>query len=53
MDILILILIVVIVAALLIYAVDVIGMGGRLAQLIKALIVVIAAVVIITRSGLL
>ncbi len=53
MDILILALIVLIVAAILIYAVDLIGMGGRLAQIVKALIVVIAALVIITRSGLL
>ena len=53
LSILILALVVIIVAFLLIYAVDLMGIGGRLAQLIKVLIVVIAALVIITRSGLL
>ena len=53
MGILILALIVIIVAALLIYAVDMIGLDGRLSQLLKLLVVVVAALVIITRSGLL
>ena len=53
MSILILALVVIIVAALLIYAVDMIGLDARLSQLLKVLIVVVAALVIITRSGLL
>jgi hypothetical protein len=52
MSILIFALIVIIIAALLIYAVDVVGILGRPSQLIKLLILVIAALAILQRAGL-
>lgn len=52
MNILIFALIVVIVAALLIYAVDMLPVSGQLNGVIKALVLVIAALVIISKAGL-
>ena len=52
MSLLILILVVLIVAALLIYAVDLAPQLSPMAGLIKLVIIVIAAIVILTRSGL-
>ena len=52
MSILILLLIVLVIAAVAIYAVDLAGLDPRLAQLNKLIIIVIALVYLLTRSGL-
>lgn len=53
MSILIFAIIVLIVAALVIYLVDTLGLDVRLGQLIKVLVILVAILLIINRSGLL
>ena len=53
MSVLILLLVVIVIAAVACYAIDLVGLDPRMASLAKLLIIVIALVYMLTRSGLL